>query len=54
MTTNQTIASLNLASKEAELRETIAALSPEWLAMVGLGTPEAVEAYVAAELEDAA
>jgi hypothetical protein len=54
MTTSQMIASKNAAAKEQQLRETIAALPADYLAMLGLGSQAAIDAYVAAEMEDEA
>ncbi len=51
-TSTDTARRMILAATEAELRATVAALSPDYLARIGLGTPEAIEAYIAAELAD--
>jgi len=54
MTTTQTMDRMNRTAKEAQLREMVAALPASYLAMLGLTTPAAVDAYVAAETGDEA
>jgi len=54
MNTTQTIARMNRTAAEAQLRETVAALPAAYLAMLGLTTQAAVDAYIAAEMEGAA
>lgn len=48
MTSTEYIAAQHIASVEREIRAAIAALPADYLARIGLGTPEAIEAHVAA------
>ena len=53
-TATAAIARKNTATQERELRATVAALPAAYLAMLGLNTPAAIEAYIAAEMSDEA
>ncbi len=53
-TSTTTARQMILAAEEAELRATVAALSADYLSRIGLGSTEAVEAYIAAEMADEA
>lgn len=52
-TATAAIARKNTAAKERELRATVAALPASYLAMLGLDSQAAVDAYIAAEMTDA-
>jgi hypothetical protein len=54
MTSTEAARTATLAAIERQHRAQIAALPVEYLARIGLGTPEAIEAHVAAELADEA
>ena len=52
MTTTERIAQMNREAAEAKARKMIAELSPAHLKIIGLDTPEAIEAHIAASLAD--
>ncbi len=54
MTATEIARQMTLKAKESELRATVTALPTDYLARIGLGTPEAVEAYIAAEMAEEA
>lgn len=52
MTATEAIAQITRSAFEVELRASVAALPADYLARIGLDSPEAIEAYIAAEVAD--
>lgn len=48
------IARMTLSARESEIRAQVTSQPASWLTLIGLGTPEALEAHIAAKVADEA